>query len=79
MDIKVYDLNCWGFTSMLPVVYAALDHLGDDSEVLIIKDSRLMKEIGLKFTPALEINGQIIYEGKYPGLGAMIEKLKEYI
>lgn len=79
MNIKVYDLNCWGFTSMLPVVYAALDNLKDESEVVIIKDSNVMKEIGLKFTPALEINGKIIYEGKYPGVGVMIEKFKEYM
>lgn len=64
---------------MLPVVYAALDHLKDESEVVIIKDSVVMKEIGLKLTPALEINGEIIYEGKYPGIGPMIEKFKEYI
>lgn len=64
---------------MLPVVYAALEHLKDDSEVIVIKDERVMKKIGLKFTPALEINGEIIYEGKYPGIGPMINKFKEYL
>ncbi len=64
---------------MLPVVYAALDRLNDESEVVIIKDSNVMKEIGLKLTPALEINGEIIYEGKYPGVAIMMEKFKEYM
>lgn len=79
MIIKLYDLNCWGFSSMLPVVYGALNLLNDDSEVIIIKDSKIMKEIGLKYTPALEVNGNIIYEGKYPGYREMAEKLREYL
>lgn len=79
MIIKLYDLNCWGFSSMLPVVYGALELLNDDSEVIIIKDSNVMKEIGLKYTPALEVNGEIIYEGKYPGYREMAERLKMFL
>jgi len=64
---------------MVPVVYAALDNLKDESKVVIIKDSNIMKEIGLKLTPALEINGEIIYEGKYPGVIDMIEMFRKYM
>ncbi|MGB3367985.1 MAG: thioredoxin family protein [Acidaminobacteraceae bacterium] len=64
---------------MVPVVYAALDNLKIKDKVLIIQDSTPMKEIGLKLTPALEINGEIIYEGKYPGVEVMIETFRKYM
>ena len=64
---------------MLPVVYEALKRLGIEDEVIVIKNSEEMKKIGLKYTPALEINGKIIYEGKYPGLDIMIKKFEEFL
>ena len=78
MKLVIYDLNCWGFSSMMPVVDEALRRLNLPNEIDVIYDENLMRKIGLKFTPALEINGEIIYEGKFPGVKEMCEKFKSY-
>ncbi|BEP27733.1 thioredoxin family protein [Helicovermis profundi] len=64
---------------MMPVVDAALKRLNLPNNIEVIYDENLMKKIGLKYTPALEINGEIVYEGKYPGVKTMIDMFKTYI
>ncbi len=42
----------------------ALKQLGMKADYKMVADLNIMKEIGLEYTPALEINGEVLSEGK---------------
>ncbi len=56
----------------------ALKQLGIKADYRMIADINVMKEMGLGYTPALEINGQVISEGKFYKLDEMKELLESY-
>ncbi len=54
----------------------ALKQLGwKDQRYEMIPDLNVMKDRGLEWTPALEIDGRIIYQGENPTVAAMKELL----
>lgn len=64
---------------MLPVVSEALNRLNIKEDIEVIYDNKKMKQINLKYTPALEINGTILYQGKYPGVRQMVKDIKKIL
>jgi len=56
-------------------VREALKQLNMKVDYKMIADLNVMKEMGLEYTPALEIDGEIISEGKFYKVDEMKELL----
>tara|TARA_Y100001933_G_C18851691_1_gene502021 strand:+ start:174 stop:368 length:195 start_codon:yes stop_codon:yes gene_type:complete len=59
-------------------VREALKQLNMKADYKMIADLNVMKAIGLEYTPALEINGKMISEGKFYTVDEMKALLQEY-
>ena len=57
----------------------ALKQLNFKADYKMIADLNVMKEIGLVYTPALEINGQVLSQGKFYTVAEMKALIEEHI
>ena len=56
----------------------ALKELNMKADYRMIADLNVMKEIGLEYTPALEINGKVLSEGKNYSVQEMKDILESH-
>lgn len=77
MDIKILEQICWGGSKLAPIVDAALEQLGFDYDFEIVSSLPEIVEYGVSKTPALVVNGEIIFEGIVPSILEMPDILKK--
>lgn len=79
MEIKILEKVGWGYSKLAVVVGTALQNLNSQAELHIIGDEREFPKYNVSKTPALIIDGEIIFQGKIPSLFKIIEILKVHI
>lgn len=63
MDIKLLNVVSWGGNPLGPIVYSALQEMGVKYNLELIEGDNLFENYGIKDTPAMIINGDIVLEG----------------
>lgn len=76
MDIKIFEMVCWGGSKLGPIVDAALDKLNLDYDFDLISNLPEIAKSGITNLPTLMINGEIKIEGKIPTVDEVVEVLK---
>lgn len=77
MNIKIFEMVCWGGSKVAPIVDEALEKLGYDYDFDIISDIQNIAKAGITKPPAIVVNGGIIVEGYIPSVEELVNKLKE--
>lgn len=79
MKFIIFEEVGWGYSKLAVVVDAALRKIGIKGDVEIIANARFFPRYGVKSTPALSIDGDIVFEGYEPSLDEMIELLSKIL
>jgi len=77
MDIKIYEMVCWGGSKIAPIVDEALEKLDYDYDFDIISDIQLIAKAGINKPPAITINNNVVVEGYIPTVEELVNKLKK--
>lgn len=75
MEILVLGPGCANCVTLDKRVRTAVEEMAIDAEVIKISDFAKIAEFGVMRTPALVINGKVIFYGKVPS----VNELKDYI
>lgn len=76
MDIKLLTEVSWGGNKLAPIVDEALKFLKWNYKYELIENEKLLSSYGIKKSPAMIINNEIIIEGIVPNVIEMVEILK---
>lgn len=79
MKLIIFEDLGWGFSKLAVVVDAAIRHLGLGNNFEIIGNPKLFPQYGVKSSPALSINGEIVIEGYVPSLEQTKKLLVKYL
>ncbi|MCX8173969.1 MAG: thioredoxin family protein [Thermoplasmata archaeon] len=77
MKIEVLGGGCARCRRLKENVKKALDELGIVAEVEEVKDVERISDYGVMMTPALVIDGEVVSEGKVPGVTEIRAVLEE--
>lgn len=75
MKIEVLGTGCAKCTTLYDNVKAALAATGKDAEVVKVQDIPTIMKYGVMVTPALVVDGQVLFSGKAPGVAELKELL----
>lgn len=79
MDIKLLNVVSWGGNPLGHVVYLALKEMNLDYGYELIESDNLFDEFGVNSTPAMIINGDIVFEGRIPPILELKYIIKNYL
>jgi small redox-active disulfide protein 2 len=71
MRIEVLGSGCAKCTTLYDNVSAALADLGKEAEVVKVQDIPTIMKYGVMMTPALVIDGRLLFSGKVPGVSEL--------
>ncbi|MGN0867049.1 MAG: nitrophenyl compound nitroreductase subunit ArsF family protein [Oligosphaeraceae bacterium] len=77
MKVKVYGTGCAKCGALYDNVRTALDFAGVDTEIEKVADLQEIARAGILSTPALEIDGRVLFSGKVPTFQEILEVLPE--
>lgn len=77
MKFIIFEEVGWGYSKLAVVVDAALREIGLKRDIEVIANARFFHKYGVKSTPALSIDGEIVFEGYEPSLNEMIKLLSK--
>lgn len=76
MDIKLLTEVSWGGNKLAPIVDEALKILKWNYKYELIENHRVLENLGIKKSPAMIIDGNIIIQGIVPNVLEMVQILK---
>lgn len=68
MNIKLLNQVSWGGNPLAPIVYSALRDMNIKYDIELIESDNLFEDFGIKNTPAMIINGNVVLEGHIPSI-----------
>jgi len=75
-QLKIYGAGCRRCGSLYQNCLEALDAAGEQGIVLKEEDLAKISQARVMFTPALEIDGKVVSEGKLLTVEQIVEKLR---
>ena len=75
IEIKVIGPGCANCKRLLEVTKQAVKEIGLETDVEYITDIQKMVEMGIMQTPALSVNGKVIFSGFVPDLKTIKNKI----
>lgn len=66
MKIEILGSGCAKCTTLYDNVKAALVELGKEADVVKVQDIPTIIKYGVMITPALVVDGQVLFSGKVP-------------
>jgi len=75
MEIKIFGPGCARCILTEKVVKDALGELGINADVEKVKDVNKMVEFGVMMTPAVAVDGAIIFQGRVPKKDEVVKAL----
>jgi len=71
MKVEVLGSGCAKCTTLYDNVKAALTDLGKSAEVVKVQDIPTIMQYGVMVTPALVVDGKVLFTGKVPGVAEL--------
>lgn len=71
MKIEVLGSGCAKCATLYDNVKAALAELGREAEVVKVQDIPTIMKYGVMITPALVVDGKVLFSGKAPGVSEL--------
>lgn len=71
MKIEVLGSGCAKCTTLYDNVKAALNDLGKEAEVIKVQDIATIMKYGVMATPALVVDGKLLFSGKIPAIAEL--------
>lgn len=68
MEIKLLKEVSWGGNQLAPVVDWALKEMKLNYDFELIENDEILKDLNIKKSPAMMINGNVVIEGRIPSL-----------
>ena len=75
MEIKVIGPGCANCKRLLDITKQAVREMGLETEVYYVTDIQTMIEMCIIQTPALSINGRVLFSGSVPDLKTIKNKI----
>ncbi len=76
MEIKLLTEVSWGGNKLAPIVDGALKMMKKNYTYELIENPKILRELGIKKSPAMIVNDIIIIEGRVPNVLQMVEILE---
>jgi len=71
MKIEVLGSGCSKCTTLYDNVKVALADLGKEADVVKVQDIPTIIKYGVMVTPALVVDGKVLFSGKVPGVAEL--------
>ena len=71
MKIEVLGSGCAKCATLYDNVKTALAELGKEAEVVKVQDIPTIMKYGVMVTPALVVDGKVLFSGKAPGVAEL--------
>jgi len=71
MKIEVLGTGCAKCTTLYDNVKAALKELGKEADLVKVQDIPSIMKYGVMSTPALVVDGKVMFSGKAPGVAEL--------
>jgi small redox-active disulfide protein 2 len=76
MLIEVFGSGCAKCETLLKHTRHAVEQLGGEHQVVKVADYAVMAQRGILSTPALALDGKLVFQGKVPSTAELLELLK---
>jgi small redox-active disulfide protein 2 len=76
MEIKILGSGCANCERLERVVREAVAELGADATFEKVSDYAEIMSYGVMTTPALVVDGQLLFAGRVPGVGDVVARLQ---